>query len=256
MKWAVLLLPACGMAGAVVLGQPQEKADSTLTAWVQVLAKNIADRHDTVRESARAALVSVGKPALPTLKQIAAGKDEAAADAARRLIARIQADDSPPVAKPFKGGDPVPAKKPEKARPDKGERKGFGGIKGLPLPGSLAKSFGQGKPDPVSSALKNLKLSKEQQAKVDGIRKSYDKKTKEQRQKFVEEQKKLHDGMLNDVKGALTPDQLKQFDEAIKKGPGRAAPGKGRKGGVDLSSQFLPRLESLLRARRDAGRKQ
>ncbi|HMF20042.1 MAG TPA: hypothetical protein VKE98_22740 [Gemmataceae bacterium] len=256
MKWAVVLLSACGLAGAVVVGQPEEKANSTVTAWVQVLAKNIADRHDTVRESARAALVSVGKPALPTLKQIAAGKDDAAADAARRLIARIQADDSPPVVKPIKDSDPVPVKKPEKARPDKGERKGFGGIKGFPLPGSLAKNFGQSRPDPVTSALKNVKLSKEQQTKVDGIRKSYDKKTKEQRQKFLEEQKKLHDGMLNDVKGALTPDQLKQFDEAIKKGPGRAAPGKGRKGGIDLSSQFLPRIESLLRTCRDAGRKQ
>jgi Spy/CpxP family protein refolding chaperone len=96
----------------------------------------------------------------------------------------------------------------------------------------------------VSSALKNIKLSKEQEAKVGTIRKSFADKTKEHRQKFLEDQKKLRERMLNDVKGVLTPEQQKEFDEAIKKGPGRVGPGK---------STSFPRLDLSIRARRNTG---
>ncbi len=65
-------------------------ADPTVEAWVQVLVQRMTDRHDLVRDSAREALVAIGKPALPALHKLARGEDAAAAYAAKKLIARIE----------------------------------------------------------------------------------------------------------------------------------------------------------------------
>jgi hypothetical protein len=72
------------------------KADPALDDWIQTLVDRIVDRNDAIRESAREALVAVGKPALPALKKLAAGDDRTAV-AARIVIARIETDDRPPL---------------------------------------------------------------------------------------------------------------------------------------------------------------
>jgi len=70
--------------------RPGPKPDAQVDAWVKTLVDRITDPHDTIRASARAALVSVGQPALPALRKIADGDDGAKADAARRVIDAIE----------------------------------------------------------------------------------------------------------------------------------------------------------------------
>ncbi len=71
-------------------GKTEDKGDSSVEAWVKVLTEKMMDRHDTIRDSARAALIAVGPAALPTLKTIAGSGDDAAATAAKKLITRIE----------------------------------------------------------------------------------------------------------------------------------------------------------------------
>src|SRR5260370_11572804 len=69
------------------------KPDPAVEAWVKILGDKMTDRHDTVRDSARAALVSIGKPALPSLQKLADSDDGATATAAKRVMARIESHD-------------------------------------------------------------------------------------------------------------------------------------------------------------------
>src|SRR4051794_24684871 len=61
------------------------KADPAVEAWVKTLTEKLTDKNDAVRDSARAALVQVGPAALPVLKKLADGKDEALATAAKSV---------------------------------------------------------------------------------------------------------------------------------------------------------------------------
>jgi hypothetical protein len=66
------------------------KPDPIVDAWVKVLVEKIADPHDTVRESARIALVHVGRQALPALQKLADGDDSAKAVAAKKVMSAIE----------------------------------------------------------------------------------------------------------------------------------------------------------------------
>ncbi|AWM40991.1 hypothetical protein GobsT_04160 [Gemmata obscuriglobus] len=68
---------------------PAPKSDAVVDAWVATLLSKITDPHDTVRDSARGALVAVGPAALPALQKLADGDDPAKAVAARKLIGAI-----------------------------------------------------------------------------------------------------------------------------------------------------------------------
>ena len=72
-------------------GQPATppKPDAVVDAWLAVLLTKITDPHDTVRDSARGAIVSVGPAAIPALQKLADGDDPAKAVAARKLIGTI-----------------------------------------------------------------------------------------------------------------------------------------------------------------------
>lgn len=74
---------------------PGSKSDPVVDAWVKVLLDKITDPHDTVRDSARGALVNVGPPALPALQALADGNDSAKAVAARKVIGAIQSGPRP-----------------------------------------------------------------------------------------------------------------------------------------------------------------
>lgn len=67
-----------------------QKPDREVEAWIKVLIEKVADRHDTIRESARQALASIGQPALPALRRLADSDDSAVATAARTVIGRIE----------------------------------------------------------------------------------------------------------------------------------------------------------------------
>lgn len=75
--------------------RPQPKTDATVDAWLGVLLAKITDPHDTVRDSARGAVVAVGPPALPALEKLANGDDAAKAVAARKLIGAITGNRGP-----------------------------------------------------------------------------------------------------------------------------------------------------------------
>lgn len=97
------------------------KPDPVVDAWVAVLIAKITDPHDTVRDSARGALVGVGPPALPALQALADGNDPAKAVAARKLIGAIQGNRGP--------------QGPPQQGPGGPGRPGFGGPGGMGFPG-------------------------------------------------------------------------------------------------------------------------
>ena len=66
------------------------QTSSELQAWIKTLTEKMTDRQDSIRDSARSALVSIGRPALPELQKLVDGKDSAAAEAAKQVIARIE----------------------------------------------------------------------------------------------------------------------------------------------------------------------
>jgi hypothetical protein len=70
-------------------GPVAPKSDAVVDAWLAVLLTKITDPHDTVRDSARGAVVAVGPVAIPALQKLADGDDPAKAVAARKLIGAI-----------------------------------------------------------------------------------------------------------------------------------------------------------------------
>ena len=68
----------------------EPKKDPNIDAWAETLVSKIADRSDTIRDSARAGLVALGHAALPALKKAADGSDLPTAEAARKVIGRIE----------------------------------------------------------------------------------------------------------------------------------------------------------------------
>ncbi len=97
---------------------PAPKPDAVVEAWLKTLLDKITDPHDTVRDSARGAVVAVGPAALPALQKLAEGDDAAKAVAARKLIGAIAGRG------PGQGGQPN--------QPGQPGRPGFSGFPGLP----------------------------------------------------------------------------------------------------------------------------
>jgi Spy/CpxP family protein refolding chaperone len=98
--WMTAALAAALLAATATAADPKDKdakdkeapakVDKDVEAWINVLTAKIADRHDSIRESARHALIALGKPALPALQKLADGNDGAAAEAAKHVIAHIE----------------------------------------------------------------------------------------------------------------------------------------------------------------------
>lgn len=68
----------------------EARPDAAVESWVKLLSERMIDPHDTVRDSARAALVAVGPQALPILRRISGSDDSARAVAARKVIEMIE----------------------------------------------------------------------------------------------------------------------------------------------------------------------
>ena len=79
-----------------------EQLDPAAQAWVETLAKRIVDSNAVIRDSSVAALERVGKPALPTLNALVSGSDKALAEAAKKLVDRINR--GPQRGRPLAGG--------------------------------------------------------------------------------------------------------------------------------------------------------
>jgi hypothetical protein len=181
-------------------------AETTTTpevvAWTELLAQRIADENQTIRRSAEQALLSIGKPALATLQKVAADKDAARSEAARRLITRIESA-------------------PQRPEPGAGMPGGRGGQAG-----------GRGRFDPVGQALAALELDPDQRAKIEEIRAGHQRKGQElmqqmrsgelDREGFASARTALNQDLLKKLEGTLTPEQLKKVSEAMENaGPRR-----------------------------------
>jgi hypothetical protein len=70
-------------------GDETSRTDAALDEWVKTLSQKMTDRHDSIRRSARLALVALGRPALATLRKLEKGEDGATAEAARKVVRSI-----------------------------------------------------------------------------------------------------------------------------------------------------------------------
>jgi len=226
------------------------RADPAVEAWLKTLTDKMTDRHDTLRDSARAGIIAIGQPALPALRKLAESDDDATATAARKLIQHIQHGP------PFPGGTPMGGQPgaPGPGGPGfpgggpgggpggpggPGGGPGFPGGPGGPGPGPGGPGGGPGgpgfpgggpggSPPALEQALRDLKLSEKQRKQVEDILQAHHKKAREAHEKVREE-------LLKDMKRVLDADEYKHFEEALKKmgqpGPGGPPRGPGGPGG-------------------------
>jgi hypothetical protein len=229
--------------------RPAPKADAAVEAWVKVLIEKIADPHDTVRESARTALVHIGPQAIPALRQLAEGSDNVKAVAARNVIGMIERGNQPgrgfggqpgfpgggfggqpgfpggpgqPAERPGPGREPAPGERPGQP----GERPGFGGP---PL----------GERGPFGRVLAELNLNEKQEKQVREIVEAHGKKMAEMFEKIRggkldpkdarEELEKLRTELNKELKPVLSDEQMKKFEGMMQRGPfGPGGPGGER----------------------------
>jgi len=205
-------------------GPGAAKGDSSVDAWVKTLTDKMNDPHDTIRDSARAALVAVGAPALPALKKLAEGNDEAKAVAARKLIAQIEGGPG----QPGRAGTGVTAPGRPGAPDDRGGRPAFPGFPGRP--GG----------NPLDRLLGGLNLTEKQQKEVEEITEAFSKKMREfsekartgkiERQEITETVEKFQKEMTEQLKKVLNEEQFKKFQERSPGGrfpfPGPFGPGR------------------------------
>jgi Spy/CpxP family protein refolding chaperone len=196
----------------------EAKASPELEAWIKTLTEKMTDRQDSIRDSARAALVSIGRPALPELQKLADGKDAATAEAAKQVIARIERggrNTGGPGG--FPGG---PGGFP--GRPggtDDNPRRPGGGTG----PGNNSPPVGAGM---VDRALRDLDLSDKQKAKLEDIKTAQQKKLADLAEKAREGKldgdelrktfEKNREEMIKDIEAVLTRDQIDKFEKALK----------------------------------------
>lgn len=186
-----------------------EGSDAAVDAWMKMLTEKIAAENPTIRRSVQAAVLSVGAPAIPHLKKVAAGEGEAAGEA-QRLITRIE-------------------RGPQNRGPNEGGRPGVG--------------RGQG----MERMFEGLGLNAEQTAKITAITEKRTAKMGEMREKlmngemtreeFGEAMRNSQGELEKELSGVLTEEQLKQFREMSESmrgrfgGAGGAGPGgRGQRG--------------------------
>jgi hypothetical protein len=262
--WMTAALAAALLAATATAADPPAKdgkdkeapakVDKDVEAWVNVLAAKIADRHDSIRESARHALMAVGKPALPALQKLADGNDGASAEAARRVIAQIEngPDGHPgpfgphgfrgemgPHHRGFHMGSPTrpgaPGAGPHPGAPGAGPHPGgapgaggpsphrggppsFGGAPGRfgPRPGGPPGLGEPGGPGAMMErAMKDLNLTDAQKTKLQEVLKAQGEKTREVMQE-------MHKDFLHAIKGAIGEEEFKKLEKNLPKPP---APG-------------------------------
>ncbi|HEX4612372.1 MAG TPA: hypothetical protein VH092_29530 [Urbifossiella sp.] len=246
-----------------------EQADPQLEAWVKTLTDKMNDPHDAIRDSARAALVAVGAPALSALRPLAAGND-AKAFTARRLVQQIERGPGMPI--PAVGGfggsgfggprDPRanptpipdgsrPVGDPTPARPGPGRDTPPPGAGRDPAPGAAREAGGQ----PLARILGELGLTDPQRGQVERVIEGYGTKMRDvfdkarsgqlDRAALRDTLTKMADDATADLKRVLTPDQLRRFDELAPPGrsifPTPLVPAEAGPGRTDPTAPDRPR---------------
>lgn len=199
-------------------GGPVEKADPQVEVWVKTLTDKMNDPHDAIRESARAALVAVGNPALPALRGLAGGND-AKAFTARRLVQQIERG---PGMGGFAGPGafPSPFGTPPMPVP--------GGPMGTPPGRRPGPDAPPGTTVPLRDALDELKLDAKQQSQVEKAIENYTTKLrglldgvrggKIDRDEMREAVPKLIAEATAELNRALTPEQRATLERLIPRG--------------------------------------
>jgi hypothetical protein len=228
------------------------KPDPAVDAWVKVLAEKMTDRHDTVRDSARAALAAIGRPALPTLRKIAAGDDGAAATAARKVIAHIESHPQP--GHPGHPGPGLPGRPPGAGHPagpggppggpGASPRPGFPGQRGTRwrgFPRRPGQEGGAGRPERRGGfgrfgrglgalLTRDLDLNDKQKEKVQAIITAHVKKVRDAMDKAREGgrpdfekvravMKSLREELMKELKSVLTAEQMKKVEGRLERFP-------------------------------------
>lgn len=196
-------------------GPGEWQVDPQVEAWVKMLAEKITDPHDEIRDSARAALVTVGHPAIGMLKSLESGSDGAKATAARKLINAIETMHPRAPVATARGDTPSPGAPRGEGRP------------GFPGPGAG--------PNPFETAINELGLNDKERKTVEDIHETLRAKMREMmeqvqagtltREKSREIRKEIHENMMKSMKEALKEEQFAKFEEIMKK--------VGRPGGPD-----------------------
>jgi len=234
------------------------RVDREVEEWVRMLAEKIADRHDEIRDSARAALAAVGPAALPTLRRLADGPDGATATAARKVIARIEHHGPPGPAGLFAfgagfGGPPPFGRRddddrpgPRRGPPEKGDRPGPGGPpeKADRRPGGPPEKADRpnrpdgpprGGPDQLGRALRALDLSDDQRQRVEAVVKSQQDKLQRIRDRVRDGElepeearataRREMESVREKLKDILTTDQFRRFESEMRPPSGPAEKG-------------------------------
>jgi hypothetical protein len=207
-------------------GPQPEKGDPQVEAWVKTLTDKMNDPHDAIRESARAGLMAVGGPALPALRQLAAGND-AKAFAARRLVQQIEQNAGGPGRPPGFGGPPgdprfgpmPPGGTP--GRPAAGDPMAPGrpGAGREPAPAA---------PAPLSRVLGELNLTEPQRGEIAKVVEGYTTRMREvleksppmllERAEFRDTVAKMAEGATADLMRVLTPEQRRRLEQLVPAG--------------------------------------
>jgi len=232
-----------------------EKADPQVEAWVKTLTDKMNDPHDAIRESARAALVAVGGPALPALRQMVGGND-AKAFTARRLVQQIERSTA---GFPGGGGFGVTGGGFGVTGGGFGGAGAFpspfglppNGVPGAPPPpppsGRPGAEAVPGVPAPLRSALGELKLDEKQRVQVEKAVEGYStmlrglledvRSGKVDRNELRDAVTKLADDATSELNRALTPDQRATLERLTPRGRslfptpfGEATPGRPERG--------------------------
>jgi hypothetical protein len=266
--WMTAALAAALVGATATAAEPNDKdakdkeapakVDKDVEAWINVLAAKIADRHDSIRESARLALIAVGKPALPALRKLVEGNDGAAAEAATRLITHIESGRGghpgrpgfpgemgpprrgvrmgpppPPPGGPGAGQHPGgPPGSPGGFGPPPGSPGGFGpppGPVGAPPQQGGAPGFPPGPPNgfgprPGGAAGPGAMIERAMKDLnlTDAQKTKMQDVLKAQGEKARETMQKMHEEFLKSLKGVLDEEQFKKLEKNFPKPP---APG-------------------------------
>lgn len=237
-------------------GEPRSvRLDPAVEAWAKTLIEKMNDRHDTIRESARAGLVAVGRPALPLLRPIADGDDGALATAATKVIERIETGERPrfqiafgPMGGPPMGPDGPPMPPMGEGRPPMGEGRppmgegrppfpppfGPDGRPMIPGPGGP----GGGRPMALENAIAKIDLDDKQKGQVKEILEEHQTRMRDMfekvrdgkinREEMGDAFRERHEEFMKDLREVLSEDQMKQFRELLPPPP-QGGPG-GRPG--------------------------
>ncbi len=228
-------------------GNPMErradaKPDAQVDAWVKTLTDKMNDPHDTIRDSSRAGIISVGRAALPTLKKLADGDDGAKSTAAKRLMEAIERGPMPggmpngPMP-PFGGrGGIIGGASPRGDRRQPDAAPDRPGQVWPPVPDAPAvPAAAAGRGSPITESLKDIKLNDKQQKQVNELRENFEKtmqatmtqvrEGKIEQADVREKMQKLRGDMLKEMKDVLTAEQFEKFEDAMKKNRPMGGPG-------------------------------